>query len=165
MYLVRWILAVFLILVSMATWIPKIEIFGIAPDFLLGVVFLISLQRGLHWGVWTGVAIGLLIGVERPDTLGADALALTLAAWLTARSALGVDRNSPVTQVLLLFLAAVLAETVRIFFLAGSDLGSLPLLWVRWALPGAAYTTLVLPPAAWLACLLLGTRKWLAVAP
>lgn len=165
MYVVRWILAVFLILVSMATWIPMIRIGGVAPDFLLGVVFLIALQKGATWGVWTGVVLGLLAGVESPGTLGADSLALGLAGWLAARSSLGIDRNSAVTQVLLLFLASILAETVRAVFIAGSEPVNLPLFWIRWALPGAIYTTLALPAATWTLCRIVGTRRWLTVAP
>ncbi len=165
MYAIRWILAVFLILVSMATWIPMIRIMGVAPDFLLGVVFLIALQRGAVWGVWTGVVLGLLVGVENPQTLGADALALAMAGWLAARSSLGIDRNSAVTQVLLLLLASLLAETVRAIFFVGPDPATLPLFWIRWALPGAIYTTLALPVATWILCGILGTRRWLTVAP
>ena len=38
MRFLRWAFVVFLLLVSLATWVPRIRIAGVGPDLLLGVV-------------------------------------------------------------------------------------------------------------------------------
>ncbi len=160
----RWAVVLFLVLASMATWVPRIRIAGIVPDLLVGVVLIVALRKGATWGVWTGVALGLLAGVEQPDALGRDALALGCAGLLVGRGSIGLDRHNPLVATGLLFVAAFLADAVRLLWVAGG-VGDYPLLWLRWALPGALYTTLVVPLLAWTGCRLAGLRGWMPDAP
>jgi rod shape-determining protein MreD len=157
----RLTVVVFLLLVSLATWVPRIRVAGVGPDLLLGVVFFIALRCGAAWGVWTGVVLGLLVGVENPAALGRDSLALGLAGLLVGRGLLGLDRTSPLVIVVLIFVAAFSADAVRVIFAGIPDPGSIPLLLLRWALPGAFYTALVVPVLAWTAARLLGLRGWI----
>ncbi len=161
MRIFRWAFVVFLILVSLATWVPRIRIAGVGPDLFLGVVFFLALRRGAVWGVWAGVVLGLLIGVEEPAVLGRDSLALGLAGLFVGRGLLGLDRGNPLVILMLIFLAAFLADAVRVALAGVADPGSVPLLLLRWALPGALYTTLVVPLLAWGVRRLLGLRGWL----
>jgi rod shape-determining protein MreD len=157
----RWAVVVFFVLVSLATWVPHVRVAGVGPDLLCGVVFFIALRRGAAWGVWIGVVLGLLVGVEDPATLGRDSLALGLAGLVVGRGLLGLDRGNPLVIMVLIFLAACSADTVRITFAGIHDPGSIPLLFVRWALPGALYTVVVVPALAWAATRLLGLRGWI----
>lgn len=161
---VRWAVVLFLVLASMATWVPRIRIAGIAPDLLVGVVLIVALRKGATWGVWTGVALGMLVGVEQPEALGRDALALSCAGLLVGRGSIGLDRHNPLVATGLLFVAAFLADAVRLLWVA-DGIGDVPLLWLRWALPAAIYTTLVVPLLAWTACRLVGLRGWMPDAP
>jgi rod shape-determining protein MreD len=163
-FLVRWLVALFLILASMATWIPAIRIAGVGPDLLLGVVFVFALKRGPIWGAWAGFVIGLLVAVEEPAALGIESAALMLAGYGVARGSKSLDRTNPVVLVFLLFAASLIAETARTIWMAASGAGSVPALWLRWALPGALYTTLFLPFLAWAASRILGRKDWLAGA-
>jgi rod shape-determining protein MreD len=162
---VRLAAVVFLLLVSLATWVPRVRVAGVGPDLFLGVVFFIALRRGAAWGVWIGVVLGLLVGVEDPATLGRDSLALGLAGLLVGRGLLGLDRTNPLVIVVLIFVAALSAETVRVILAGIPDPGSIPLLLLRWALPGALYTTLVVPTLAWTAARLLGLPGSVLGAP
>jgi rod shape-determining protein MreD len=157
----RLAVVVFLVLVSLATWEPRIRVAGIGPDLLLGVVFFIALRRGAAWGVWTGVVLGLLVGVEDPAMLGADSLALGLAGLFVGRGLLGLDRGNPLVIPVLIFVAAFSADAVRVLLAGVHDPGSIPLLVLRWALPGALYTTLAVPVLAWAASRVLGSRSWI----
>ena len=158
MRLIRWACVVFLLLLSLSTWVPHIRIAGITPDLLYGVVFVFALRRGAAWGVWLGVALGLLIGVEEPAALGRDSAALALAGLLVGRGALGMDRTNPFVLLVLLFGGALVADTARAVWGGVADPGMIPLLILRWALPGALYTILVLPILAWVAGRILGLR-------
>ncbi len=157
----RLAVVVFLVLISLATWVPRVRVAGVGPDLFLGVVFFIVLWRGAAWGVWAGFVLGLLVGVEDPATLGRDSLALGLAGLLVGRGLLGLDRTSPFVIVVLIFFAAFSADAVRAVLAGLSDPGSIPLLLLRWALPGALYTAIVLPVLAWTAARLLGLEGWI----
>jgi rod shape-determining protein MreD len=161
----RWMVVIFLILVCLATWVPSIRIGGIAPDLLIGVVFVFALRKGLTWGVWTGFVVGLLVSVEQPSTLGADSAAMILAAVVVDRGGNSLDRHNPLVLVFLLFGASLAAESVRVIAMARGEILSLPALWIRWAFPAAVYTAVALPLFAWIAGKLLGRRDWLLRAP
>jgi rod shape-determining protein MreD len=164
MFFIRWGVSVFLLLILQATWMPHLRIAGIGPDLFLGVVFVWALRRGMNWGAWTGFVLGLLIAVEDPAGLGIESLALALAGMLVGRGARSLDKTNPLVLLVLLFASSLVAETVRALGMAGKDLGAMPLLWVRLALPSALYTTLCLPLLAWLAIQILGRRDWLTGA-
>jgi len=161
MKILRWAVAVFLVLVSLATWVPRIQIAGVGPDLLLGLVFILALQQGPLWGIWTGFVLGLLVAVEQPAGLGVESMALSLAGLTAALGSNSLDRHNPLVQVFMLLLAALVAETVRVIWMAGSHPGSIPELWLRWAVPGAFYTALALPLLASGVARLLGRRDWL----
>lgn len=161
LFVVRLILIVFLLLVSQATWVPHISIFGVTPDLFLGVVFLLTLKRGIGWGVWTGVVLGLLIDVEQPERLGLSSLAFTLAAVGVDLGARSFERTNPIVLFVLFFLTALLAQTVRAVWLSAGDPGSFLGTWSGWAFPGALYTALFVPPLSWLAARVIGSRDWI----
>ena len=161
MKFLRWALAVFLVLVSLTTWVPKIQIAGIRPDLILGLVFILALQQGPGWGIWSGFVLGLLVGVEQPAGIGVESMALSLAGLTAALGSHSLDRHNPLVQVFMLLTAALVAETVRVVWMAGANPGAIPALWMRWALPGAVYTALALPLIASGAARLLGRRDWL----
>jgi rod shape-determining protein MreD len=165
MFLLRCIVLVFVSLVLQTTWMVRFRIGGIQPDLLLGIVFLLALRKGNNWGVWAGFAIGLLVGVEEPSSLGVESLALGLTGLLLDRARAGVDRQNPIVLVLLLFISSILADSIRVLWISGFSPASAFLLWVRWALPAALYTTLVLPVLAWASGRILGMKGWVSGAP
>lgn len=161
MRIFRLAVVVFLVLISLATWVPRVRVAGVGPDLFLGVVFFMALRRGAAWGVWTGVVLGLLLGVEDPAALGIDSLALGLAGLLVGRGLLGLDRGNPLVILVLVFVAALSADTARVILAGMHDPGSIPLLFLRWAVPGALYTVLVVPALAWATARTLGLRGWI----
>jgi rod shape-determining protein MreD len=164
MFILRWMVVLFLLLLSMATWVPHVCIAGISPDLLLGVVFVLALRRGTLWGAWSGFVVGLILATEEPSRLGVESLGLILAGVVVARGARSLDRTNPLVLLFLLFVAALVSETMRVIWMAVTGLGSVPVLMFRWALPGALYTTLWLPVLAYLASRVLGRKDWLTSA-
>lgn len=162
---VRLLLLTFALLVCQATWVPRIAIFGVMPDLFVSLLFWVAIRRGMQWGVWTGLALGLLLDVESPESLGLNAFALTVTGLVVGRLSRQLDRNNPVVLVLVLFLASLAAETLRVVWLAlagaaGSGLG----FWLRYGLPGAIYTALVIPLLSKGWSLLLGRKDWILSA-
>jgi len=164
MFVVRVITVVFFLLVFQTTWVPRIRIGGVGPDLLLAVVFVLTLRRGLMWGVWTGFILGLLLSVEEPATLGTESLGLCLAALAIGKAARSVDKQNPIVLVLLLVIASLITETVRVLWLSISGGGSLPFLWLRWALPSMLYTVILIPLLGWVSARVLRIKGWISSA-
>ena len=151
---------VFLLLVSQATWVAGLEAWGLQPDLLLGMVFYVALKKGLHWGVWTGFTIGLLIDLEQPERLGLHALAYVLTALAVERWSKNFDRSSPIVVGVLLFLVAFLTEIVRLLAFTGGGWIAHFVAVFRVALPTAVYSTLFLALTSWILSRLLGWKDW-----
>jgi rod shape-determining protein MreD len=164
MFVVRCIAAVFVLLVSETSWLPKLRIGGIGPDLFLGIVFVLALRKGTSWGVWAGFFLGLLIGAEEPASLGSESLALVLAGLVIGRASHSVDKQNPIVLVLLLILSSLVAETVRVIWLAKGSPGATFLLWWRWVPGSVIYTAILVPVLGWVAARLLGVRGWISSA-
>lgn len=157
----RLLAVVFVLLVCQATWTPRIAIAGIAPDLFVALVFWIAVRRGMHWGVWLGLAVGLLLDVEQPQQLGMNAFALALAGLVIGRGSTQLDKGNPFVAGALLFAGALAAESARVVWLAASGVGDPPLAWLRYALPGALYTALAIPPLSLALARLFGRKDWI----
>ncbi len=155
----RIAVAVFVVLVAQGTWVPRISWLGWQPDLLLGVVFFVSLKKGLHWGVWTGFIIGLLVDIEQPERLGLHSLAYVLSAFGIERWSKNFDRSSPIVVGILFFLIALGTETIRGFALSESLLQWLIGIF-RWYLPGALYTLLWVGGTSWILSRVFGWKDW-----
>jgi rod shape-determining protein MreD len=164
MFVLRCIAVVFFLLVAQTAWLPQLAIHGITPDLILGMVFVLALRRGANWGIWSGFLLGLLVAVAEPASLGVESLAFGLTGWVVGRAARSVDKQNPVVLVVLLTLAALISNTVRVLWSSGANPGDALLLWFRWALPSSLYTAAFVPILAWVSARLLGLRSWVSGA-
>jgi rod shape-determining protein MreD len=164
MFVLRSVVVLFFLLVAQTTWIPRLRIAGIGPDLMVGLVLVLALRRGTSWGVWAGFLVGLLLGVEDPAALGVDSLALGLAGLAIGRAGRSMDKQNPFVLVILLMLAALIADTVRVIWMAGANPGDMVVLWFRWALPSVIYTATFVPLLAWASARVLGLRGWISSA-
>ena len=160
----RLLLLTFTLLVCQATWVPRIAIFGVMPDLFVALLFWVSIRRGMQWGVWTGFALGLLLDVESPGSLGMNAFAFTVTGLAVGRLSRSLDRNNPIVLAVVLFLASLSAETLRVIWLAFSGAGSGLGLWLRYGLPGAVYTAVFIPLLSKGFSLMLGRKDWILSA-
>lgn len=164
MFVIRCIAVIFFLLVAQTSWIPRLRIGGIGPDLFLGLVLVLALRKGTTWGVWSGVVLGLLLGVEEPATLGSESLALGLTGLAVGQASRSVDKQNPFVLVLLLILSALITETVRTLFTAGGNPGNAFLLWWRWVPGSVLYTAVFVPIFAYVSARLLGIRGWISGA-
>lgn len=160
MYLLRLLAVLFVLLVCQATWVPKIAVFGVMPDLFVALTFAIAVSRGMTAGAWAGLLIGLLLDVEQPALLGMNAVALSASGFVVGRLSAQLEPGNPLVLGVLLFLAALTAESVRAVGLGLSGAGSPVALWFRFALPGAVYTMLLIPALSKGVAILLGRKDW-----
>lgn len=160
LYIVRLVAVVFLLLVIQSAWLAGIRIAGIAPDLLLAPIFVVALQRGRAWGIWTAFAIGLLLDLEQPSRLGISSLAYVLAVLALDRGARALDRSSPIVLFVLFAVCALLTELVRGIWLGDGDLGRTFATFGRVSIPSSIYTTLIVPAGSWVLSRIVGTKTW-----
>ena len=141
----RLILTVVAALVFRLTLGARIAIAGVQPDLVAAIVFYLTLARGPIFGIISGVALGLLVDVDRPAAMGVSSLCWSTLAYLTNRLSEAVDNTDPIVSSTFLSLVVLAAETVRALFTSASNLAGFPFVWVRWALPTAAYTGVAAP--------------------
>jgi len=160
LYVLRLIAVIFLLLVIQSAWLAEIRIAGIAPDLFLGPVFVVALQRGRAWGIWTAFALGLLLDLEQPSRLGISSMSYVLAVLALDRGARALDRTSPIVLLVLFAVSALLSELTRGIWLGGGDPWRTFATFGRVSIPSALYTTLVVPAGSWGLARIVGTRTW-----
>lgn len=119
----------------------RIAIGSIAPDFLLVCVVLFALQRGSIQGAVFGFLVGLVVDLTNPAYLGLNALTKTIVGF--GAGVLGAA-TSPglVVLTMVFFFAALVNDTVYLFFYMWPRVGSAFLAVFTSALPSAVYTAL-----------------------
>ena len=159
-YILRLAAVVFLLLVIQSVWLAKLRIAGNAPDLMLAPIFVVALQRGRTWGIWTAFAIGLLLDLEQPARLGISSLAYILAVLLLDRGARALDRSSPIVLLVLFGVSAIVSELVRGVWLADGDFLRTLVTFGRVSIPCAIYTTLIVPAGSWVLARIVGSKTW-----
>ncbi len=157
---VRILLLAFVLLISQATWVSRIAIFGVTPDLFIGMAFYITLKRGASWGLLTALFLGLLIDIEDPQRLGLHSLAYCVMVVAVDRWLRNFDRTSPIVLFVLLLLVSLISEVIRlVWFVSGAPLPMLTGLF-RWAIPSAVYTVVITSAVSWALSRVLGWKDW-----
>lgn len=159
--ILRLALTLFAVLVFRVTLGPRLAVAGVSPDMAAAFVFYLTLARKGTFGIVAGFVTGLLIDADHPEALGVTSLAFCTLALLTSWASESVDASDPIVGGALLFLVALAAETIRALALSGLDPGRFILLWLRWGLPGAAYTGIAGPIVVSLFHAMFAERRWL----
>ncbi len=151
MKIVRNILIIALVLLVQSTLTSRFAIFGIQPDMVLILLFLLVYVSGPAESIAYGFLIGFLQDVYTPEYLGANAFSMSLVAFLLdiSRDRFTIE-NYPV-RTLVGFLACIIHDIVYLSFYTKFDSGMMADLFIRESLPGAVYTSALLLTliAAW----------------
>lgn len=149
----KWTGLFLLCFILQSTLVPHIKLFGVQPDLILLVLFLLSTKAGVMPGVYIGFLLGLGQDLFSPEILGQNALAKTIVGFIAGLFNEKVIRLDPVLQaVLLLMMFAVndvVMMTVQIVKMGGQmDLVAGELLTAT--LPRAMYSLLfAILPFVW----------------
>lgn len=146
----RYLRVAFLVLLAVivqVTVAPYLKVLGAKPDVSLVVVVCLALMRGPLWGAAGGFAAGLLMDIALVQTMGITSLLLTLAGYFSGRYAEGVDENSWVPPLLMVFISTVFVQALNavIMFLFGVE-ASVSYVAFRIILPSAILNALLAAP-------------------
>jgi rod shape-determining protein MreD len=144
-----WLRQVIILLVALVLddkLAPHLSILGVTPDLVLPAILLLTLRMGPAAGAWGGFAAGLFIDVATPEHLGARALALAVAAFVTGRTALHVDVGSLPVQVLLVVALGVLDAAVYVAATYFAAPGAAVSAFFTREIPCVLYTALLAAP-------------------
>ena len=143
----RTLLVLALALVLEAVRLSLFARFPAHPDFLLGLVVLIALARKPPAGAAAGFLLGVLRDLIYGNVIGVEALPMSLVGWLAGSFSRSVYRESPLTQVLFLFVAGLVKSALSFLLLGGGEPGALPRYMLGIGFPSAALTALAVPLA------------------
>ncbi|MBM3287998.1 MAG: rod shape-determining protein MreD [Candidatus Eisenbacteria bacterium] len=161
LFVARLVLTLWAVLTFRLTLGPSLAIAGVQPDLAAALVFYIALARGATFGIIGGFLMGLLVDVDHPLGLGVSSLAWSTMSLVVSRLSEAIDTRDPVLGSFLLFLAVLLAETVKVPFIGGYDPSRFALVWLRWSLPTALYTAVAVPLLVAGAHAVMGEKRWL----
>lgn len=131
-----------LALILQQTVVRIISIGSIKPDLVLVMLVAVSLRYGSLVGLYSGLAIGLILDVYAIESLGANAMAKCLVGYLTGLLDEKVIKIMPATKVLFLAVAFVVHDIA--YSLAAGFYGSG--FWealFKKTIPSGIYTLLV----------------------
>lgn len=133
------------VLTLQTTALERIGIAGVKPDFLLAIVVYVSLLKGPVYGTAIGFSLGILQDAQSHHALGLCALAKAVTGFAAGHAWEGLAKESPLTQMAVLFGAAVLHNLIFLTLYTWAQIGAMPGLMVRFGAPGALYTAIVSP--------------------
>jgi rod shape-determining protein MreD len=134
-----WVL-VFVALVLQVTVVAKIEILGIRPDAVLVVLVYVALAFGAVVGCLVGFAVGLAQLAIMSGAVASLPLAGTVVGFVVGKYATKIMYESLVVQLLIIFVSVVIFDVINMLYLAPGEFAGN---FLRWSLPGAAYTALL----------------------
>lgn len=101
----------FFILIILQFVIPKyFSIVNIYPNFILIYIVYIGLNKGSLKGELTGFFYGLIWDILSTDIFGIRALTFTLSGYLSGMFNKKLDKNQPLTQLIVMFLSLLVIQ-------------------------------------------------------
>ena len=151
--ILKWISLFLLGFILQTTLVPAISIFGIKPDLMVLVLFMLAIKTGVMPALYIGFLLGLGQDLYSGSILGQNALAKTIAGSFAGLFNVKVMRIDPISQAILLMLVFLLNDavftTVQVIKLNGS-LKILGNELVTSTLPRALYTLILgVVPIVW----------------
>ena len=122
---------------------PRIALGAIAPNFALLLVAYFALTRGVISGSIAGFIVGFVLDIYAPETLGYNALAMTIAGYgIGVGGSKGEEDNLPFLAALF-GLASLLHDFVYLLVFTRLHPGKFLILFVTVAIPSAIYTAAI----------------------
>ncbi len=159
MLAVRYLVAIFCVLLLDGTVGVRMAIAGIRPDFALALVVYAGLYHGRPVGVGVGFLVGLLRGCAEPEWFGLEALLLPWVGFAAGSTSALLNRAHPYLQAFLIGLLLMAHDLVRALIVTAVIPADALSLWASSSPATAVYTAVVVPLAVlWLPQLFLGRR-------
>ena len=141
--LVRYLFFGLSAVVLQTSLVPSLSIFGQRPDLVVVFALIVGAYEGSSLGCASGFLVGLAVDLYHPPTMGAGAMAGTLAGYLGGKAQVFLDLDVPLNQGAA-FAAGLLAHDA-VYSIVASLQGEGNMLWLfaGRAFGGAVYTALV----------------------
>ncbi|NLP03309.1 MAG: rod shape-determining protein MreD [Fibrobacter sp.] len=110
--ILKWAGLFFLAFILQTTLAPAISIFGIRPDLLMLVLFILAIKTGMMPAIYVGFFLGLAQDLYSPSILGQNALSKTIAGFFAGLFNEKLVRIDPIFQAVLLLLMFLLNDLV-----------------------------------------------------
>jgi rod shape-determining protein MreD len=109
---IKWIVAFIIAFALQTTLVSAISIYGVKPDLIVIVLFMLAIKVGILPAVYVGFLIGLSQDIYSPSFLGQNALAKTVAIFFASLFNEKVMRIDPIFQAVLLVVTILISDSV-----------------------------------------------------
>ena len=146
-----WVLLALLVfgLLVQNEFAARIAILGVRPDLVLGVLVLVARRGGPMVGTLLGFAVGLMQDGLTPDHVGLGALLLCTVGFVSGNLRESIFWESPLAAALIVLLSALFYNLAQLALVAPGHPGPLAMNFLRFGIPGAVYTAVLLPALAY----------------
>lgn len=131
------------VVVLQTTLVPAVGIVGQRPDLVVVFAVIVGAFEGVPAGCLTGFAIGFLVDIYHPPTLGAGVMAGTLAGYLGGKAQEVLDLDLPLNQATAFAFARVAHDLVYTLVVSIKGEGAFWAPFFGRAFGGAVYTALI----------------------
>ena len=141
--LIRYMFFGICAVVLQTTLVPSLSIFGQRPDLVVILAVIAGAFEGSRWGSITGFLAGLAVDLYHPPTMGAGAMAGTLAGYLGGRAQVFLDFDLWLNQGVAFALATIAHHALYSIVISLQGEGNLLFLFATTAFGGALYTAFI----------------------
>lgn len=151
--ILKWVALFLASFILQSTVMQSIAIFGVKPDLLIVVLFMLATKTGPMQGIYAGFFLGLAQDLYSPSILGQNALAKTVVGAFAGMFNEKMMRLDPIFQAILLVVVFILNDMVvnSIYMVkVGGGLGSVFSQLFMSTLPRTLYSLLFAAlPSLW----------------
>jgi rod shape-determining protein MreD len=139
----RHVLLLLVAFVLQTTWGYLFDILELRPDLILLALVYIALRVGPFEATLLGFGIGLLQDAYMPQNLGLNTLVKSVAGFGVGYGRTGIMADDLQVQTFLIFGVVLVHDLIYYLGFSGVGLAEAPLLWLRYGVGRALYTSLI----------------------
>ena len=143
MQITRHVLLLLVAFVLQTTWGYLFDILELRPDLILLALVYIALRVGPFEATLLGFGIGLLQDAYMPQNLGLNTLVKSVAGFGVGYGRTGIMADDLQVQTFLIFGVVLVHDLIYYLGFSGVGLAEAPLLWLRYGVGRALYTSLI----------------------
>jgi len=141
--LIRYIFFGLCTVVLQTTLVPSLSIFGQRPDLVVIMAVIVGAFEGSGRGSIAGFLAGLAVDLYHPPTMGAGAMAGTLAGYLGGRAQIFLDLDLWLNQGLAFASVTIAHHALYSIVISLQGEGNILLLFAARAFGGALYNAII----------------------
>ena len=142
-YVLRVVLAAFIVFILQVTVMSKVAVAGASPDLMMVMLVVLVIDRKPIVGIIAGFLLGFLQDLGNASFLGMNALAKSLVGYGIARYGRDYLPDNILFKGLLVLIACLIHDIIKLHITTSFDSADVIVAFFRYSILSAAYTALL----------------------